>query len=363
MEAFVADKSAGAYEKLVDRLLASPHYGEHRARYWLDAARYADTHGIHIDNYREMWPYRDWVIAAFNRNLPFDRFTVEQLAGDLLPNHTLEQQVATGFHRCNTTTNEGGSIPEEVAAMYAKDRVETTGAVWLGLTIGCAACHDHKFDPIAQKEFYQFAAFFRNTTQKPMDGNIPDTPPIVVIPASQDAARWEQLRAEVSSARNRASQRRDTVARRSSQPGSSRRSSMRPLDPASETLAVTSLPATLPKDVTAGEGPDKDTPALHFTTKSTFAPTAAPEFEAGKPFSIAAWVFLPGADTGITVASQITTRRPKRTTTMTTRPATRPAGKSTSTAASLRSGCWPARVRSSCGAATSNASHPKRGRT
>lgn len=178
IEAFLADKSSGAYEKLVDRLLTSPRYGEHRARYWLDAARYADTHGIHIDNYREMWPYRDWVIAAFNRNQPFDKFTVEQLAGDLLPNHTLEQQIATGFHRCNTTTNEGGSIPDEVAAMYAKDRVETTGAVWLGLTLGCATCHDHKFDPIAQKEFYQFSAFFRNTLQKPMDGNVPDTPPV-----------------------------------------------------------------------------------------------------------------------------------------------------------------------------------------
>ncbi len=137
IEAFVGDKSGDAYEKVVDRLLASPRFGEHRARYWLDAARYADTHGIHIDNYREMWPYRDWVIQAFNRNLSFDRFTVEQLAGDLLPNPTMEQQIATGFHRCNTTTNEGGSIVEEVAAMYAKDRVETTGTVWLGLTVGC----------------------------------------------------------------------------------------------------------------------------------------------------------------------------------------------------------------------------------
>ncbi len=111
-----------------------PHYGEHRARYWLDAARYGDTHGIHIDNYVELWPYRDWVIGAFNRNLPFDQFTVEQIAGDLLPDHTLEQQIATGFHRCNPTTSEGGSIDAEVEAMYAKDRTETTSTVWLGLT-------------------------------------------------------------------------------------------------------------------------------------------------------------------------------------------------------------------------------------
>ncbi|HCC57255.1 MAG TPA: hypothetical protein DEQ47_08310, partial [Solibacterales bacterium] len=125
VEAFLKDKSPQAYEKVVDRMLASPRYGEHRARYWLDAARYADTQGIHMDNYREMWPYRDWVINAFNRNLPFNQFTIEQIAGDLLPNATLEQKVASGFHRCNVTTDEGGSIPEEVAAMYAKDRADT----------------------------------------------------------------------------------------------------------------------------------------------------------------------------------------------------------------------------------------------
>jgi hypothetical protein len=162
----------------------------------LDAARYADSQGLHIDNYREMWPYRDWVIGAFNRNLPFDRFTIEQLAGDLLPAATLDQKIASGFQRCNVTTNEGGSIPDEVAAMYAKDRADTTGAVWMGLTVGCATCHDHKFDPIAQKEFYSLTAFFRNTTQNPMDGNVPDTPPTVVVPLPQDRARWEELNRE-----------------------------------------------------------------------------------------------------------------------------------------------------------------------
>ena len=117
---------------MVDRYLASPHYGEHRARYWLDAARYGDTHGIHVDNYREIWPYRDWVIEAFNRNLPFDQFTIEQLAGDLLPNATLDQRIATGFQRCNVTTNEVGIIEDEYAEIYAKDRADTVGAVWLG---------------------------------------------------------------------------------------------------------------------------------------------------------------------------------------------------------------------------------------
>ena len=132
----------------------SPHWGEHRARYWLDAARYGDTNGIHVDNYREIWSYRDWVIEAFNRNLPFDRFTVEQLAGDLLPEATDEQRIATGFNRCNITTSEGGAIDEEYLVLYTRDRTETTSRVWMGLTAGCAVCHDHKFDPLPQKEFY-----------------------------------------------------------------------------------------------------------------------------------------------------------------------------------------------------------------
>ncbi|MFN9262321.1 MAG: DUF1553 domain-containing protein [Acidobacteriota bacterium] len=195
LAAFLNDSSAQAYEKLLDTLLASPRYGEHRARFWLDAARYADTHGIHVDNYREMWPYRDWVIQAFNRNLSFDRFTTEHLAGDLLPNPTLEQRIATGFQRCNPTTNEAGLIEDEYAEIYAKDRADTVGAVWLGMTVGCAACHDHKFDPITQKDFYSLGAFFRNTTQNVMDDNIPDTPPVLVVPRAEDRARWEQVSA------------------------------------------------------------------------------------------------------------------------------------------------------------------------
>ena len=197
VERFVADQSANAYEKLVDRLLASPRYGEHRARYWLDAARYGDTHGVHIDNYREMWPYRDWVIQAFNRNMPFDRFAIEQLAGDLLPEATLDQRIASGFHRCNVTTNEGGVIEDEVAAIYAKDRADTTGTVFLAMTVGCATCHDHKFDPITQKDFYAMTAFFRNTTQRPLDGNIYDTPPYVLVPRAEDRARWASVREEL----------------------------------------------------------------------------------------------------------------------------------------------------------------------
>jgi hypothetical protein len=168
----VQDPAPDAYEKLIKQLIHSPRWGQHRARYWLDAARYADTHGLHFDNYREMWPYRGWVIQAFNTNMRFDQFTIEQLAGDLLPNPTEDQEVATGFQRCNITTNEGGTIEEENPANYANDCVTTTGWVFLGTTINCCACHDHKFDPFTTRDFYSLAAFYRNTKQSGFDKNI-----------------------------------------------------------------------------------------------------------------------------------------------------------------------------------------------
>ena len=207
VEAFVVDKSPDAYEKLVDRWMASPSWGEHRGRYWLDAARYADTHGIHFDNFREMWTYRDWVINAFNANMSFDQFTIEQLAGDLLPKATLEQKTASGFNRCNITSNEGGAIDEEYLVLYARDRTDTTSQVWLGLTAGCAVCHDHKYDPLSQKEFYQLSAFFNNTTQKAMDGNVKDTPPTIVVAKPGEQPRWDALQGEKKDAENRVEQR------------------------------------------------------------------------------------------------------------------------------------------------------------
>jgi mono/diheme cytochrome c family protein len=184
---------------LIDELMALPAYGEHRARYWLDAARYADSHGLHFDAYREMWPYRDWVVKSFNRNQPFDQFTVEQLAGDLLPNPTEEQRIATGLQRCNPTTNEGGTIVEENLANYAADRVQTMGWVYLGLTTNCAQCHDHKFDPFSQKDFYAMSAFFRNTTQGGLDGNVKDGKgPVLYLPTDADRPRWNALPAEIA---------------------------------------------------------------------------------------------------------------------------------------------------------------------
>ncbi|MFN7140148.1 MAG: PSD1 and planctomycete cytochrome C domain-containing protein, partial [Limisphaerales bacterium] len=186
VDAFLADKRPGAYERLVERLLSSPRYGEHQARYWLDAVRYGDTHGLHLDNERSMWPYRDWVVKAFNENLPFDEFTIWQLAGDLLPNATREQKIASGYNRNNVTTSEGGSIDDEYYVRYAVDRTETTATIWMGLTAGCAACHDHKFDPISQKEFYSLYAFFNNNKEKAMDGNIALTPPMLKLPTEEE---------------------------------------------------------------------------------------------------------------------------------------------------------------------------------
>jgi hypothetical protein len=165
VDAFLADKSSDAYEKVVDRLLASPHYGERWGRHWLDAARYADSNGFSIDSARSIWKYRDWVIAALNRDLPFDRFTVEQIAGDLLPGATTEQKVATGFQRNTLTNEEGGTDREQFRVEAVVDRVNTLGTVYLGLTVGCAQCHDHKYDPISQREYYQLFAFYNNADE------------------------------------------------------------------------------------------------------------------------------------------------------------------------------------------------------
>ncbi len=165
VRAFVADTAPDAYEKQVDRLLASPRYGERMAQYWLDLVRFADTIGYHSDNPRNIWPYRDYVIDAFNRNMPFDRFTVEQLAGDLLPDATVGQKVASGYNRLLQTTEEGGAQAKEYEAKYAADRVRNVSEVWLGATMGCCQCHDHKFDPFTTREFYGLAAFFADVTE------------------------------------------------------------------------------------------------------------------------------------------------------------------------------------------------------
>ena len=189
VDAFLGDRSQDAYEKVVDRLLASPHYGEYQARPWLDMARYADTNGYEKDERRTAWPYRDWVINAFNRDLPFDQFTVEQIAGDLLPNATPAQKVATGFHRNTMVNTEGGTDDEEFRVAALVDRVNTTLEVWMGTTIACAQCHNHKYDPFAQKEYYQLLAFFNGTEDRGRSND-----PVLPLATPEQAAKSKRLR-------------------------------------------------------------------------------------------------------------------------------------------------------------------------
>jgi hypothetical protein len=193
VDAFLADSSPDAYERLLDRLFASPRYGERMAARWLDAARYADTNGYQTDAERHMWRWRDWVIDAFNSNMPFDRFAVEQIAGDLLPNATLDQKIATGFNRNHRGNSEGGIVPEEYLVEYAVDRVETMSTVFLGLTAGCARCHSHKYDPISQREFYQLFAYFNNIPELGRYLKFGNTPPHVKAPTAEQDARLRVL--------------------------------------------------------------------------------------------------------------------------------------------------------------------------
>jgi hypothetical protein len=209
VEAFAKDPSDVAYADYLEKLFKTPAYAEHRARYWLDYSRYADTHGLHFDNVRSIWPYRDYVIRSFAANKSYDDFVREQLAGDLLSATSAEPWIATGYIRCNVSTNEGGTIPEEIHANNTRDRAEAFGAAFLGLTVGCAACHDHKFDPTSQKDFYSLSAYFNNTSEKPWDENTADTKPVLRLPGdekkraqldesiarrSKAAAAYEQLR-------------------------------------------------------------------------------------------------------------------------------------------------------------------------
>jgi len=191
--AFVADDSPNAYERLVEKLLASPHHGERMAMYWLDLVRYADTNGIHGDNHRDHAPYRDYVIDAFNRNLPFDQFTIEQLAGDLLPKPTNRQRIASGYNRLNMTTQEGGAQAKEYIAKYAADRVRNASTVWLGATMGCAECHDHKYDPYTIRDFYRFAAYFADVSETPVGKQEPTR-----VPSDEDQQKIDAIEAQLA---------------------------------------------------------------------------------------------------------------------------------------------------------------------
>jgi hypothetical protein len=212
VDAFVNDKSRDAYEKVVDRLLASPRYGERMAAQWLDAARYADTNGYQTDAERYMWRWRDWVIEAFNRNLSFDQFALQQIAGDMLPRPTLDQRIATGFNRNHRGNGEGGIIPEEYAVEYVVDRVETTSTVFMGLTLGCARCHDHKYDPFTQKEFYQLFAYFNNIPERGKANKYGNSAPMIQAPTVAQQAQLAGIDRELAAAEKRFESRRTESA-------------------------------------------------------------------------------------------------------------------------------------------------------
>jgi hypothetical protein len=198
VSAFLKDKSPQAYERLVDGLMARPSFGEHRARYWLDYARYADTYGLHYDNTRDIWPYRDYLIRAFNSNKPFDRFAMEQIAGDLLPAKDIDPLIASGYVRLGVSSNEGGTIPEELRVNIARERTEAYGAAFMGLTVGCAVCHDHKYDPTTQRDFYALSAFFNNLEEKPFNDDRPVWTPVVRIPRPEHREEYNRVLAQRS---------------------------------------------------------------------------------------------------------------------------------------------------------------------
>ncbi len=208
VQAFVSDGSPDAYEKVVDRLLASPRYGEHRAHYWLDVARYGDTQGLHLDNFRSVWPYRDYVIKSYNKNKRFDDFIKEQIAGDMLPAKTLDSIVASAFLRAGISSGEGGALIEELRVNNKRERAEAFGAAFLGLTTGCAVCHDHKFDPITRNDFYRLTAFFNNLTENPSNDDREDWPPFIRVPKENDRPAYEQILANRSALEHQISQRR-----------------------------------------------------------------------------------------------------------------------------------------------------------
>jgi hypothetical protein len=329
VEEFVNDASADAYEKFVQKLLDSPQWGEHRARYWLDYARYADTHGVHFDNYREMWSYRDWLIDAFNRNLSFDQFTRISLAGDLLPNATREDRIGSGFNRCNMTTNEGGIIDEEYVVLYARDRTESVARVWLGLTANCSVCHDHKFDPLPQREFYEMSAFFNNTTQGARDGNIKDTPPVIVVPLKADQTRWDALQGELPAARGQVdARRRDARAEfdawvakatpdefRAEIPGEGL-ALRAPLDEGTGNklrVEVGGQPREIEAKSAVAWQPGYLTPsAVSLNGGSVLEVADAADFEKDQAFSVGAWVRLAGNDSLGAIAARMDNRNAYR---------------------------------------------------
>jgi len=306
VDAFLADQSPHAYEKVVDRLLNSPRFGERMAVMWLDAARYADTHGFHIDSHRDMWKWREWVIGAFNHNLPYDQFIIEQLAGDLLPNPTLEQKVATGFNRNHPINFEGGAIPEEYHTAYIVDRIDTTATAFMGLTFRCAQCHDHKYDPFTMKDYYRFYAFFNNVPEQGLDGQKGNAAPFIKVPTPEQAEQLESLTKKIAEVEEAMKTRAAETAREQAQ---WEKSALAELN--KSPVASVGLLAHYALDETQGEQasdvskkqpsgtvrgradwkPGKFGGALHFDGNTHVEISDVGNFERTEKFSYGAWVY------------------------------------------------------------------------
>lgn len=306
VDAFVQDPSPNAYEKVVDRLLASPHYGERMALFWMDLARYGDSSVYHADGYRDMWGWRDVVINSFNRNQPFDQFTIDQLAGDLVPGAKVEQKIASGFNRNHATTDEGGVIAEEFRVDYVVDRVKTVSSTWLAMSFECGQCHDHKYDPLSQKEYYQFYAFFNNTKDSGMQSRGGNAAPTVPVP---DPERENMLK---ETAANRTRAERDLANERAGRFASSefrkwletQTRSAPPLrkppvfaasldEPDKSSIAVSAdgQVATSSAPLASGKRPEGG--GVRFDGKSALTFAKGPALDASRPFTVAAWLFLP----------------------------------------------------------------------
>ncbi|MCC6884559.1 MAG: DUF1553 domain-containing protein [Verrucomicrobiales bacterium] len=313
IDSFLSDSSITAYENAVDRLLRSPRFGERMAVSWLDAARYGDSSVKHADGPRDMWPWRDWVVEAFNSNMPFDRFTIEQIAGDLLPQPSIAQMVASGFNRNHATSDEGGAIPEELRVEYVVDRVKTTSTVWLGLTMECAQCHDHKYDPISQREYYQFFAYFNNTSDPGMQTRNGNQAPVVTVVAPVEEEKLRSVRLDLTKAEQQLQDRRTSAKAGYAAwavPPASDSGTAPPQEPEGlqdfvplderEGRVVTNIlggkaGAVAGKLQTcareAGRGVRFDG-----STEVTFSD--GPDFDGAKPFTFAAWVKLPASSGG-----------------------------------------------------------------
>ncbi|MFM7322308.1 MAG: DUF1553 domain-containing protein [Armatimonadota bacterium] len=306
VDRFVSDRRPDAYARLVDRLLASPHYGERMAIGWLDLARYADTHGYHIDSHRDMFRWRDWVIEAFNRNLPFDQFASEQIAGDLLLNATLDQRIATGFNRNHPINFEGGAIPEEYQTAYVADRVDTTSTVFLGLTLRCAQCHDHKFDPVSQSDYYRFFAYFNNIDEEGLDGMRGNAKPFLPAPTAEQSRRLDDLKREAQRMESERSRLEKGECRSGTSTEAEMRTALARVDAQCLRAVVPSTrvwsPIGTPRDRTSfGRG------SIALDGASAIETLEGPSEPAEGGFTVAAWVRLDRVDRNQTIVSRMDT--------------------------------------------------------